>query len=83
MQEHHVTMAPNGRIVVPSQVRATLGMESGGVFVMKVNDDGTIHLEPIINVIARVQNEMRQYIPDDVNLADELSADRRAEADNE
>ena len=83
MQEHHVIMAANGRIVVPSQVRASLGMESGGVFVMKVDDGGTIHLEPIVNVIARVQNEVRQYIPDDVDLADELSADRRTEADNE
>ena len=83
MQEHHVTMAANGRIVVPSQVRASLGMESGGVFVMTVDDDGTLHLEPISKVIARVQEEVRRYIPANVDLADELSQDRRAETAND
>ena len=76
-------MAPNGRIVVPSQVRATLRMERGGAFVMTVDDCGTLHLEPLANVIARVQAEVRGYIPDSVDLAGELSADRRAEAAGE
>ncbi|MDO8606227.1 MAG: AbrB/MazE/SpoVT family DNA-binding domain-containing protein [Phaeospirillum sp.] len=83
MNEHHVTMAANGRIVVPSQIRANLGMEKGGGFVMTVDESGTIHLEPLRNVIARVQDEVRRYISDDVDLVDELSADRRHEAAHE
>ena len=83
MQEHHVTMAPNGRIVVPSQVRAKLRMERGGAFVMTAEDNGTLHLEPLANVIARVQAEVRSYIPDNIDLAGELSADRRAECGGE
>ncbi|WP_156520934.1 AbrB/MazE/SpoVT family DNA-binding domain-containing protein [Magnetospirillum moscoviense] len=83
MNEMHVTMAANGRIVVPSQVRSSLGMEKGGGFVMTVDERGTIHLEPLRNIIARVQDEVRGYIPDDVDLADELSVDRRQEAAHE
>jgi AbrB family looped-hinge helix DNA binding protein len=81
MVEHHVTMAANGRIVVPSQVRSALGMEKGGAFVMTMSEDGSLHLEPLRNVIARVQDEVRRYIPSDVDLVAELSADRRAEAE--
>jgi len=83
MTEFHVTMAANGRIVVPSQIRSDLGMEKGGGFVMTVDESGTIHLEPLRNVITRVQDEVRRYISDDVDLADELSADRRREAARE
>jgi AbrB family looped-hinge helix DNA binding protein len=83
MNEIHVTMAANGRIVVPSQVRADLGMEKGGGFVMTVDEVGTIHLEPLRSVIARVQDEVRGYISDDVDLVDELSDERRQEAAHE
>ncbi|HIJ61973.1 MAG TPA: AbrB/MazE/SpoVT family DNA-binding domain-containing protein [Rhodospirillaceae bacterium] len=83
MNEHHVSMAANGRIVVPSQVRVSLGMEKGGGFVMTVDDSGTIHLEPLRNVIARIQDEVRTYIPDTVDLVDDLSADRRQQAADE
>lgn len=83
MTEIHVTMAANGRIVVPSQVRADLGMEKGGGFVMTVDERGIIHLEPLRNVISRVQDEVRGYISDDVDLVDELSAERRQEATHE
>lgn len=83
MQEHHVTMAANGRIVVPSQVRTALGMEKGGAFVMTVSGGGILHFEPLRNVIARVQDEVKGYIPDGVNLVDELSSERRQEAASE
>ena len=83
MVEFHVTMAANGRILIPSQVRADLGMEKGGGFVMRVDEGGTIHLEPLRNVISRVQDEVRGYISDEVDLVDELSAERRRDAAHE
>ncbi len=83
MVKFHVTMASNGRIVIPSQVRTDLGMEKGGSFVMTVDETGTIHLEPLRNVIARVQDEVRGYIADHVDLVDELSAERRQDAAHE
>jgi antitoxin PrlF len=80
MTEFHVTMSANGRIVVPAQIRSGLGMEKGGGFVMTVDEKGIIKLEPLNNVIARVQSEVRKYIPANVDLAEELLVDRRKEA---
>jgi bifunctional DNA-binding transcriptional regulator/antitoxin component of YhaV-PrlF toxin-antitoxin module len=49
MHEFHVTMAPNGRLVVPSALRAALKMERGGALVARL-EDGTVKLEPLANV---------------------------------
>lgn len=82
MTSIHVTMAANGRLVIPAHVRARLGMARGGAFVLHV-EDGAIRLEPLATAIERVQTEVRRYVPADVDLADELSADRRREAAGE
>ena len=83
MSKSHVTMAPNGRLVIPSHVRAQLGMEHGGAFVVHVDEDGTIRLEPLAAVIKRVQAEVRRYVPEDVDLVGELIEERRREAASE
>jgi AbrB family looped-hinge helix DNA binding protein len=75
-------MAENGRIVIPSNVRQQIGMPKGGSFVVHV-ENGEVRLEPIAHAIARVQALVGQYIPDGMSLVDELSADRRAEAERE
>lgn len=80
MDLHHVSMNGNGRLVVPAAVRSALGMEQGGTFVLTVEENGALRLEPVQAVIARVQDEVGRYIPESVDLAAELSADRRAEA---
>jgi antitoxin PrlF len=82
MNEFHVTMAPNGRLVVPSALRAALKMERGGALVARL-EDGTVKLEPLANVIRRVQAHVRQYVPAGSDLAAELIEDRRREAEQE
>jgi antitoxin PrlF len=79
MSDMHVTMAANGRLVIPAHVRSRLGMDRSGAFVLRV-EDGAIRLEPLAEVIKRVQAEVRRYVPDDVDLAAELAEDRRREA---
>jgi len=78
----HVAMAANGRLVVPANVRAELGMQGGGSFIVHV-EDGQIRLEPIRSAIARAQAIVRRHVPDGVSLVDELSEDRRREAERE
>ena len=80
--EEHVTMAPNGRLVIPAPVRAALGMERGGAFVVRV-EDATIRLVPLRDVISRVQANVRRYVPAGTDLAAELARDRRREAEDE
>jgi bifunctional DNA-binding transcriptional regulator/antitoxin component of YhaV-PrlF toxin-antitoxin module len=52
--DQHVTMAPNGRLVTPAQLRARLGMEAGGTFLAQI-DDGGICLVPLREVVSRVR----------------------------
>jgi bifunctional DNA-binding transcriptional regulator/antitoxin component of YhaV-PrlF toxin-antitoxin module len=82
MQSIHVTMGANGRLVVPARLRAALKMERGGAFVATL-EDGAIKLEPLDKVIRRVQANVRRYVPEDTDLAAELSEDRRREAERE
>jgi AbrB family looped-hinge helix DNA binding protein len=82
MKTDHVTMGSNGRIVIPASIRNQLGMPQGGSFVAHV-ENGEVRLEPIAHAIARVQALLDDYVPRDVSLADELSAERRAAAERE
>lgn len=78
----HVSMAPNGRLVIPAAVRAEVGMPEGGAFVVSVQD-GKVVLEPYRDVLDRVRAEVRRYIPMGTDLAGELSQDRRQDAERE
>ena len=82
MQVSHVTMGPNGRLVIPARLRAALKMERGGAFVASL-ENGAIKLEPLDKVIRRVQANVRRYVPEGSDLAAELSEDRRREAERE
>jgi bifunctional DNA-binding transcriptional regulator/antitoxin component of YhaV-PrlF toxin-antitoxin module len=82
MESAHVTMGANGRLVIPARLRAALKMERGGALVASV-ENGAIRLEPLAEVIRRVQANVRRYVPEGSDLAAELSEDRRREAELE
>ncbi len=75
----HVTMAANGRLVIPARLPAALKMGRGGAFVASL-EDGVIKLEPFDRVVQRVQANVRRYVPEGSDLAGELSAERRRKA---
>lgn len=78
----HVVMASNGRLVIPANVRSELGMQDGGNFIVHVQD-GQIRLEPIPVAVARAQAIVRRYVPESASLVDDLTEDRRREAEGE
>jgi len=82
MSQASLTIAPNGRVVIPANMRAELGFQHGGKVIARVVD-GTVVLEPIEAAIRRAQEMVRKYVPDDVDLVAELIAERRAAADLE
>jgi len=82
MQADHVMMGSNGRLVIPAKIRQQIGMQSGGSFVIHV-ENGEVRLEPIAHAIARVQALVRHYVPQGTSLVDELLADRRMAAESE
>ena len=72
-------LSPNGRIVIPAAIRETLGFRPNETLVMDVHE-GALRVETYSQRIERVQRELARLIPAGVSLADELIADRRAEA---
>jgi hypothetical protein len=75
-------MASNGRMILPANIRHQIAMPHGGSFIAHV-ENGEVRLEPIAHAIARVQSMLDQYIPGDVSLVAELSAERRDAAEQE
>ena len=78
----NLTVAPNGRVVIPAGMRAAMGIPDGGRVVARL-EDGVVILEPIAVAIRRAQDYVRRFVPEGVSLADEVIAERRAAADHE
>jgi AbrB family looped-hinge helix DNA binding protein len=79
MRPERVTIGPGGRIVIPAGFRKELGVKVGDQVVVDLKN-GDLRVRSLDAVIGRAQALVRQYVPDDVSLVDELIADRRAEA---
>lgn len=78
----NLTLAPNGRVVIPANMRAELGFHGGGKLHARLAD-GAIILEPLDAAIRRAQAMVRQYVPQDSGLVEELIAERHAAAERE
>ena len=75
-------LVSGGRLQIPADVRRNLGLADGDEVVMRVVD-GELHIRPARDVLERIRADVRKYVPKGVSLADELIADRRAEAARE
>lgn len=76
-----VRLGPQGRLVVPVELRRELKLEDGSELAIR-SDGRRLILEPRSEVLRRVRGRFA-VVPDDVSLADELLADRRAESARE
>jgi len=82
MTHVHLTMASNGRLVIPAALRTEIGLQEGGSLVARV-ENGVVVLEPIAVAVRRAQDLVRQYVPEGVSLADEVIAERHDAARHE
>jgi antitoxin PrlF len=71
-----------GRLQIPARVLREFGLKDGDAVIMETVK-GELRIRPYRDALARVQAEIRKYIPEGVSLSDELIADRRAEAERE
>lgn len=76
-----VAIGPQGRVVIPSEIRRELGLASGDVLVAFVEGQRLV-LEKREGVLQRMQRRFA-HIPTGVSLAGGLIADRRAESRRE
>lgn len=73
-----VQLSERGRLVLPADLRRTLGLEEGDRFVLKL-EDGSVRLVPARTIAKSFQGMFRERY-DMRSLADELLAERREEA---
>lgn len=74
---YNVTMGDKGRLVIPAELRATLGISAGSRVILVDTPDGII-LMTMEQALRRSREELAGP-----SLVDELIADRRAEAARE
>ena len=75
-------VGPDGRVVIPALYRRFLGIEGGGPILM-LYEDGGLRLVGRDAAMRRAQDLVARYVPAGTSLADELIAERRAEAARE
>lgn len=79
MQKSRIQIGAGGRIVIPAEMRAAMGVGEGDMLSARIVD-GELRLLSQDAAIRRAQALVRQYIPEGVSLVDELIEERRAEA---
>jgi len=77
----HVRMIQGGKIVIPAALRRKYKLEVGKTVVVEDGEHG-IMIQSLDDAIVRAQAIMARYAKG-VSLADELVAERHAEAANE
>ncbi len=80
-RENEVQVGAQGRLVIPVALRKALQLKPGDRLVARIVDEGLV-LERRETVEKRLRERFR-HIPGDVRLAEQLIAERRAEAANE
>jgi hypothetical protein len=78
----NLTIAPDGSLKLPANMRAELGVPQGGKILARL-ENGSLTLEPIDTAVRRAQEMVRRYIPDGKDIIAELIAERRAEAERQ
>jgi AbrB family looped-hinge helix DNA binding protein len=71
-----------GSVLIPASFRKVLGIKAGDEILVRVEED-ELRISIPKGRIARAQRRVRRYVKPGVSLADELTAERRAEAKRE
>ena len=82
MQQTATKVDRNGRVVIPAEYRRSLGLHEGEEVVVQL-DDGALRILTRAQAIRRAQEILAPYLAGSGSLADELIAERRAEAARE
>ena len=82
MDDLTVSVAENGRVVLPLALRRRLNIVRGGSVVIR-EEDGRLLLESVDDAIGRAQALVRQFTPNAAGVVDEFLKERRAEAERE
>jgi AbrB family looped-hinge helix DNA binding protein len=79
MTSQSVKIIEGGKLVIPARFRREMGIAPGDTVVVELAD-GELRIRSLSLAIKRAQAIVREFVPEDVSLADELIAERRAES---
>ncbi len=82
MQQRATKVDRHGRIVIPAEYRRALGLREGDPVTVQL-DGGELRILTRAQAIRRAQEILAPYLAGKGSLADELIAERRAEAARE
>ena len=82
MNDIHMTLNENGRVVIPASLRAALGIRAGDELVMRIEDE-ELRITTLKRRIERAQNHVRKFARPGASLVGELIAMRREAAKHE
>lgn len=73
-------MSEGGRVVIPAEIRHSMGLKEGDTVLFDLRDGEAVLTTRKVR-LARARALFRRYVPEgSPSLADELIAERRAEA---
>jgi AbrB family looped-hinge helix DNA binding protein len=81
--ERQVVVGDRGRVVLPSEVRAALGLKAGSRMLLSTERDGSLRLRPYRSVADQGRGMLAGLAPAGESIVDELLAERRREAARE
>ena len=76
-------LEPSGRLLIPVDWRRRLNLHPGGDILLGLEDDQIVILGSRESVVRKVQERMKTYEDPDRLWTEELSAERREEAERE
>jgi AbrB family looped-hinge helix DNA binding protein len=82
MSSQAVKIIDGGKLIIPAAFRRKLGIDTGDTVVIELGEDG-LHVRSLSSAVRRAQEIVREFLPDGTDLADELIADRKIEAEHE
>ena len=82
MASQAVKIIDGGKLIIPAAFRRKLGIDTGDTVVLELGEDG-LHVRSLSSAVRRAQEIVREFVPDDVRLADDLIAERRVEAEHD
>lgn len=82
MEAQRVRIVEGGKLVIPASMRRELGISAGDTVMVDIAD-GELRVRSLSKAVERARLILRRYIPEGVNLSDELVSDRRSEIESE
>jgi antitoxin component of MazEF toxin-antitoxin module len=78
-----IRVGPDGSAVIPASVFSSAGFREGDSVVARVVGEGDVRLLSSRAAMHLAQKLVRQFVPENVSLVDELIKERHREAENE